>query len=483
METNSHTDNIPKEDVTRVVLLSKNESSVTSTVNYLTRNGIEVFATTDFQAVIERLSSDWSRLVILSVNYPHPKIEKIPRVFAQGFNAQVIPFAEIPDRKATSLLLGTGAKHIIYGKISGPSALVRITQVETEHKRKQNSNDNNSHHHGAIGSNHGNDEVRISGNDQNFIAGNFDSNDLIGVTGISNDINNSDQKIERATSDSGVMIQKGRKSRSMMSLPPTQSMREKIRASIRSGSLRADTTEEGPSNLTGSSSEEVSTLQERIEIRPLDILVNCAREALKKACAEPDREPYARDLASALVLVFNDDFFRGTILIAVGQQSINASSIIVEIEKEFIGSLVRIGANVGIGSFNRYDVVNWAVVRNALNINGANLISSHSYKCESCIVIVEVVPEEPSIVENSDKMLAVTLSSLIPERPLSFDIFLHLPQNQKYLRYVKEGLSISKKQVSNLFENKINSVFLNQVSYGPYRQYAVVNNLKKKLAS
>jgi len=70
-------------------------------------------------------------------------------------------------------------------------------------------------------------------------------------------------------------------------------------------------------------------------------------------------------------------------------------------------------------------------------------------------------------------MLKIKLADLPIELPVSYEVYLHMPLNKKFLRYLRAGATLSQDQKDRLEENKIKHLFLNESDAEAYRrQYA-----------
>ncbi|HRK06318.1 MAG TPA: hypothetical protein PLZ57_00995 [Pseudobdellovibrionaceae bacterium] len=116
----------------RLIVLAKDVASVKSMSNFLNRRGVETFVTSQLNDAVDRLTQGWTRFVLLSVNFPHPKVELIPQLFAQSFTAETIAFGEQSDRKTAQKLTASRARNVIFGAASGPVVLMRLKQAQRQ---------------------------------------------------------------------------------------------------------------------------------------------------------------------------------------------------------------------------------------------------------------------------------------------------------------------------------------------------------------
>ncbi|MES2962737.1 MAG: hypothetical protein V4760_02530, partial [Bdellovibrionota bacterium] len=117
---------------TSLVVIARDERSVRSAVAFLNRRGIPTKIVTNMNDAIDIFSKKQANMALLSVNYPHPKIEMLPSLLQQSFKADTILFAEDTDRKTTQRLSNTKARQVLFGPVSGPTVMMRVRQIEKE---------------------------------------------------------------------------------------------------------------------------------------------------------------------------------------------------------------------------------------------------------------------------------------------------------------------------------------------------------------
>ena len=120
---------------TSLVVIAREERTVRTTVAFLNRRGIPTKIVTNMNDAVELFSKKQANMALLSVNFPHPKIEMIPTLLNQSFKVDCIVFAEDSDRKTTQKLSNTKARHVLFGPVSGPVVLMRVRQIEKENQQ------------------------------------------------------------------------------------------------------------------------------------------------------------------------------------------------------------------------------------------------------------------------------------------------------------------------------------------------------------
>lgn len=469
----------------RLVILSKDSSTVKSTAAFLVRRGVEVFATTVFQEAVDKLASEWTRLILLSINYPHPKIEMVPQLLAQSFNVETLLFAETTDRKANTRLTASKAKHIIFGSVSGPVVLMRLTQI----LKDQNQGEEESTSI-AKSSTTSTEEASINVKGTSSSAKGADKMNRLMAA-----LSDSGNKEALTTSglQAGVAIQKGNRGRlHLLVPPPTESSKKGIREALSAGKVKPAQPEitaavlHPPSTIEGSEAVGINPETEVPLASPsqsaVELLDRCIRAALKECCGWPrDQKETLIEYRTVSVLVFFTSFFRGSVLIAIGRGKFDHVEMLKSIETEFVFQVIQSGVDIGIGEIERYEITPATAAEDAFLASMTSAVS-RSDILEVGIAVLDLVPEEPEMLETPDLMIAVKPEAIEPEARLDFEVFLHLPLNGRYVKYVKEGYSISRGQSSRLSSHGKQSIYLTKSASSAFRQHASVSSLKRKIA-
>jgi DNA-binding response OmpR family regulator len=115
-----------------VVVLAKNASSVRATVTFLERRGFSAKIAASLNEAVDLFSRKEANKLLLSVNFPHPKVEMLPVLMNQSFQIETIVFAEESDRKSQNRLSNAKTKHVLFGPVSGPVVMMKVRQIDRE---------------------------------------------------------------------------------------------------------------------------------------------------------------------------------------------------------------------------------------------------------------------------------------------------------------------------------------------------------------
>lgn len=582
---------LPEQD--RLLILVKDQSSVKGTASFLERRGVEAFVSNAMQDVIDRLAQGWSKYVLLSINYPHPKIDLIPTLLHQSFQAEIMVFAETSDRKTNTRLTGSKAKHTIFGAPSGPVVLMRLKQMQREAVGGGAEGDETNTRHGEAKEGETDQQVRISGTgagdggavhlkgssrlganqsaetadrsealaklmsalkstsadgaedalDQDLSAFKDSFGSKAGLAPTSK-VNESIEQMRKSVQKPAVHFQKGmgRGSGGMVVPPPTPKQKATAREAMKKGQLQPlSAIEKGPNQHRHSLTEEhpefkkqrsakehsstpaasgapvvahdsatpPSTASERGKAEadqlataaagapatehgalsdgpasssPTTLIESCIREALSKVCGKPraGRETLL-EYRTASVVILSSPQFTGSVLIVIGRGSFDHKKTLRQVEVEFLQLMSDRGIDFSIGEMQSYPVEPAPSCEEAFFAAEFSAVA-RSEDLEVGMAYLDLVPVEPNIAETTDQMLEISCDDIEPDMALPFEVYLYLPMNKKYLRYVKNGSSLSGKQSANLKTNEVKNLYLNKAAVDAFKQHATVGNLKKKIS-
>jgi|GEM_PF-6103440 len=124
-----------------LVVLAKNVSNVRSTVNFLERRGFAAKVANSLNEAVELFSRKEANMLLLSANFPHPKVEMLPVLMNQSFQIETILYAEDSDRKSSAKLNNAKTRHVLFGPVSGPVVMMKIRQIEREMNGEEDEGD------------------------------------------------------------------------------------------------------------------------------------------------------------------------------------------------------------------------------------------------------------------------------------------------------------------------------------------------------
>lgn len=204
-----------------------------------------------------------------------------------------------------------------------------------------------------------------------------------------------------------------------------------------------------------------------------------ARSALRKVYGEPRQERDTLiEYRSVAILIVHIDSFTGTIMLAEGRGTNSASTRLHLLEQEFLNALAERGHQIRVGDLQSMPFPNAAVAEEAFLAADMSAVSRDE-EYEAGIAFLDLVPAKAVIEETADEMLRIGIEDLEPNTRMNFDVFIYLPTNAKYLKYVRQGNSISSDQSERLKSREVRHVYLDKESREDYLQHNVVKNVRQ----
>lgn len=81
----------------------------------------------------------------------------------------------------------------------------------------------------------------------------------------------------------------------------------------------------------------------------------------------------------------------------------------------------------------------------------------------------------------SERMLQMTLTELRDDTPVEFDLYIYMPENQKYLLYTPQGKTFYGKQKERLIDKGVSHIHLRKENTGQVKKYRAQNFLNDKI--
>jgi hypothetical protein len=519
----------------RVLVLASQPDSVKNSVSFLNRRDIPTQVVDDLNEALERISRKEVDLLLLSVNYPHPKVELFPTLLLQNFNLECLVFAEYADRKANQILQSSRAKNVLLGQPSGPVLRMRIRQIQKqiETELKAPRKEYNLPSYGSD-KKKDQDDVVISGaglsGGTSVLKGERRLQESNSLSDLLNELNSPlaagstasgktsssaqgkeaagamNAKMNGAPTTEGSIAQSGQASSASMKpdggrglTPRSASPAQKKSSSDQpTGHMGLSLEKNGPvppgkpqsaknkhPEITQHDpSQKKMTMSDQAKEHDLlrdpqyDLsLLKSAEAALRDVCGR--KHQIVEDLPNisrlSLVIV-KSDRVKGSFISSAWSPNREVDSVVRTLQERLLFHL----------NDHRMDIKNsdilvlpleakdfpMSILQNsefqAINCN-EEIYASVSYVTESDLL--------PSLERAVQNMWMVKLEHLIPELPVPCDVFIHMPTNQKILRYWKKGGLVSPMQIDRLKLLKTPDLLIQQNHLQSFQKYFVRNTL------
>ena len=499
-----------------VIVLAKKESSVRSTVAFLRRRDITAKFVSSLSDAIDAFANNEANILLLSVNFPHPKIEILPVLMNKSFGIQTIVFAEDSDRKSSGRLSNARTRHILFGSVSGTVVMMKVRQIE----RELMDRDLNDREDAAL---------------------------LLNNTKVKSEKQEALEALKKALSESeqsDTIIQKGQRSKMNSELQagaggePISFRAQLFRAALDRGLAAPElkgTTKRPlivPNNLRTkpallNEAEETSqrqsdffppletaepsgmdvdqrakerALAEAVEQAPLmpaansisalemsepkpaplseqDIIVECLRECLTAVAGATN--PLVNSLqaySSAALVSLKTSKLSCAFVISVAHSVQSSSELFHRIEVAFFSLMRNHGIEFEDRETHSIGIDNLRIVKSAFETSDFTAVVSKK-DLEIGVAKVSVTNPVPEFVGYEENMLTVNLSDLPVDEPVTFSVFLHLKKNQKYIRYLKRGSVLTQPQAARL-EKTHPHVMLDQEEIEAYRRHYAAHAIR-----
>lgn len=494
-----------------LLILAKHERSIKSTASFLTRRGVPARFITSLNDAIDAFSANSANMLLLSVNFPHPKIEMIPALINQSFNIEVIAFAEDSDRKSAQKLQNVKTRHVIQGPVSGPTVLMRIRQIEKELAGDTSQQASDSNARGASRASDSDQSINVRGGSLSGVAKQEALASLMSAA--SERLAGEDASSGRASlsfggaggeSEFGALaasgqtyVQKGSRTASHLVTP-----NEALRAAVNRGledahgvkpklivPLPPEMRRQGRSAQTRATYRRPQLAAEfhdgietkkrkRAESDEEDLFQRCLAEAVETVVGEADETRSRLSIfRKAMLVAVRSPKMKAAFLIGVGKSKHKPIDLMERVQVAFFSLMRANGIDLETAEQFSIELDQTELARRAFSSSEHVLIAEDG-GTELGVAVVSVVDPLPEILPYERDMLRVPLRDIPEEEPVPFNIFLHLKRNGRFLRYVRLGSMISKKQVSRLERFKVTHVLVKQDEQEAYSRHFAAHSIQ-----
>lgn len=118
--------------------------------------------------------------------------------------------------------------------------------------------------------------------------------------------------------------------------------------------------------------------------------------------------------------------------------------------------------------------------------NAEFFIQTVDHKSELICAYYPYDPSMPKVQEESNKMATVNIKDLKLNSKTNFNLYIHLPKNNKYVCYMKPGDIITEKHKTKFEKHKMNNLHIKNDEVTRFKEYFVSNQIQdiiKKKAS
>ncbi|HEX4924272.1 MAG TPA: hypothetical protein VFV50_09300 [Bdellovibrionales bacterium] len=188
-----------------------------------------------------------------------------------------------------------------------------------------------------------------------------------------------------------------------------------------------------------------------------------------------------RNTSRVGVISVKTETSKGVLLVALGDNKEIGSVLLADVKSRLIHHLKMRGQDLGSEddleiTIEQVDFIDWGKVETeflALDQFGDDQLGIAFLPGE------DIIPEASRSAENH--MLAVDMECIVPDIPITFDIYVYLPVNKKYIRYVKKGQRIDPKQVERLLGYNNEHFHIAREDLKNFKAYCAANYINVRI--
>ena len=203
--------------------------------------------------------------------------------------------------------------------------------------------------------------------------------------------------------------------------------------------------------------------------------------AIKQTCDLTDNEIIPIKNTERLGFIpINSGKYQGYITVAITEESSLRSTLLTELGRNISENLGEMGEEIFTDEAVIIDIFDPELIKWAKESGQIILVSKH----KSSELIISYISKEkalPIIIEASTDMEAIDVIDIEPEKSLEYETYLHMPQNNKYIKYGKTGGALTEKQIKRLKKNADGRVHIKKKDNYSYKKSYIESEVHKDL--
>jgi DNA-binding response OmpR family regulator len=518
-----------------VLIIAHKQSQLASAAAFLSRRGVPCTVKSNIKDGIQFITTQKATLVFLSWNLPNSNILKTHQLLTQNFKVECVVFAERPDGKTAAELTGSRLPEIMQAPVSGPGLYMRIQKLlkakedlakgeKTAGPKTNNSQDSNHSDKIVLKSSKAGEKdndtfVNLGSNQNKNKSGiiNFQSHnakyseedyETEDNDPNANDISMyldqlNDEPIHGEWNEEGLKADNMQDSTSQGDLSNTEiealnSEERKSRSNKKEISYGSvvnvakknqatknswrNSYEPGKPNEVATPGYEQTKQKEAliIDFKPRQgikdsesILAQKTFEAIEKS-VRPAYEDYAPvdKVSKAKIFNIHTPRFRGYLIFVVPMFN--------EFERSVVAS-IRTNLEALLKEQNEYllyfeelnidleqtDFLGWA------QENAEFFVQTVDHKTEIICAYYPQDPSLPKVTEKYNKMATINIKDLKLNSKTNFNLYIHLPKNNKFVCYMKPGEVITEKHKNKFEKHKMDNLHIRNEEVTSFKEYFV----------
>ena len=432
-----------------LLILKSQQQSLLAVESFLRNRGWEVHSTTNLKEALSHTIAKQPQFVLITVDHPNKKVKNLPKILMSALPVCVAAFAENANAASFKEVSDSKTEYKLFPPVTGPAVERMVNKYHKDLITKKSTS-------------HDREKLGISGGDSDnmtiAIKGQLSAQLLVQLMGDDNNLPPSDWA-QSAGSDSdpytglptekkqgGWFPQSDSPGTAQPPLAPSYSEEDIEGLDLREKKQRPSATDR--------SSDESNTHQRIQE----GIIESCTEQALAEICiltAHPEAKRIAETTQIACITV-ESPRFSGYLIAAMGANQKMNDALLEKIKNRLFFYLKQYGEEVDSSEALRHFNIR-PVAFESWALECAHFLRKSIHDQNE--IAMAFFPTEETKVRWQDSlrddMVKVSIEDVICDLVLQFDIYLHLPINDRYILYTPRGGIFYQTQKEKLLQKGI----------------------------
>lgn len=439
-----------KETPKTILILKSNSLTLQTAEQFLVARGWAVMSTTSLTDSVQLLFENKIDYFILCANHPQKKVKQFPQLFKQFTELQFITYTDMANPSNMAALQEIGIPYQVLPPVSGPAIERVIFRIEKEEKKLKLNEKKNLRNE----SKNSFDRKKAQEHISNFFANDEESSSTPKATSSPTSTEVSSSNVESFPD------YENRMKRQMNNTPPKKDKDYPFLTDNDAVKKVPDPQKPPPE------------FQKKIE--------SIIDSSVKTSDASASIERVER-AQNCICFKIDASTFRGFLVAAMGKDRRLDEELLVAINQKLVEVLQQEGGvvddskpmDVKIRSVNFEE---WAIEKAEFlkkSIHGGN---------EVAMAFFPVHKTSPTFGDSvADDMLSIDIDDLASDFPVSFDIYVYLPANNKYILYTPKNSMFLSSQKGRLKAKGIDKMHAKKDSVDEIHKYHAESSLNHSI--
>lgn len=481
----------------KLLIIKSSPSSLNSVESFLRNRDWNIMSTTSLKEALIFVVKEKPQFVMVDINHPNRKIQNLPKILTQALHICVIAFTEdIPN--AYGLLNNCRTEYRLYPPVTGPAVERTVSKFFKDQQAKNQKtalsgiaiNDRNDDGVIAIKGSSSNVSTQsllqrlMSIDEPSFLQGTDSSSHQQGATANQSatgelwaPLNDSSANLGNSKTDPG---KKGG-SHNLFSTKSSTAPTGWVPQDIGADATYASEVSRRPSS--------PRTTPKELEANPLaskmdSIILRGTQSALQKSCTKTDffESEALEDSSNISCLILESTRISGYLIAAMGKNRCIDGAFIKKIQKHLCTFLEENGEVI-----NDNDLLNLRIQTvpfEKWSLDQAEFLrkSVHEGHEMAMAFFPRTDLKSRHKVSAAEEMISIKLEELAGNVAVEFNVYIYLPQNEKYILYTPRGATFHSIQKERLQNQGVTSLHILRMELPDLDIYRAQNFLNEKVA-